>query len=144
MSFWLGWIGLWSQKQLAMQLRAVHFLRILQWWGKTAKGPILLALPQDSMWSPKQNNNFFRRQSDSSLLVGHIIDPRPGLRTLSINPFVPCITHWYTIHNHYSKLFPSTTCRKMDDLLRDAIANLQTCFPGSENTGSNCYCEVLV
>jgi hypothetical protein len=23
---------------------AVHFLRILQWWGKTAKGPIFLAL----------------------------------------------------------------------------------------------------
>jgi hypothetical protein len=22
----------------------VHFLRILQWWGKTAKGPIFLAL----------------------------------------------------------------------------------------------------
>ena len=24
---------------------AVHVLRILQWWGKTAKGPIFLALP---------------------------------------------------------------------------------------------------
>ena len=48
---------------------------------------------------------FFRRQSDSSLIVGRIIDPRPGLRALS-----------------------------MDDLLRDAIANLQTTFSGSENT----------
>jgi hypothetical protein len=27
----------------------------------------------------------------------------------------------------------STTCRKMNDLLRDAIVNLQTCFSGSEN-----------
>jgi hypothetical protein len=25
---------------------AVHFLRILQWWGKIAHGPIFLALPQ--------------------------------------------------------------------------------------------------
>jgi hypothetical protein len=35
------------------QLSTVHFLRILQWWGKTAKGPIFLALPQHSMRSPK-------------------------------------------------------------------------------------------
>jgi hypothetical protein len=35
-------------------LIAVHFLRILQWWGKTAKGPIFLALPPAySMRSPK-------------------------------------------------------------------------------------------
>ena len=31
----------------------VHFLRILQWWGKTAKGPIFRALPQHSMRSQK-------------------------------------------------------------------------------------------
>ena len=31
----------------------VHFLRILQWWGKTAKGLIFLALPQHSVRSPK-------------------------------------------------------------------------------------------
>ena len=28
-----------------IKILAVHFLRILQWWGKTAKGPIFLALP---------------------------------------------------------------------------------------------------
>jgi hypothetical protein len=28
-----------------LQSNTVHFLRILQWWGKTAKGPIFLALP---------------------------------------------------------------------------------------------------
>ena len=37
----------------AIQKKAVHFLRIPQWWGKTAKGPIFLALPQNSMRSPK-------------------------------------------------------------------------------------------
>ena len=76
------------------------FLGILQWWGKTAKGPIFLALPhpQNSMRSSKQNNNF------SSLIVGCIIDPRPGLSTLSIDPFVSCVTHWCTIYNHYSTL----------------------------------------
>jgi hypothetical protein len=28
-----------------LETTPVHFLRILQWWGKTAKGPIFLALP---------------------------------------------------------------------------------------------------
>jgi hypothetical protein len=54
--------------------------------------------PQNSMRSLKQNNNF------SSLIVGCIIDPRPGLSTLSIDPFVSCVTHWCTIYNHYSTL----------------------------------------
>jgi hypothetical protein len=64
---------------------------------------------------------FFRRQSDSSLNVGRIIDPRPGLRALSMDPFVPCVTYW-------------TGAPYMNDLLRNAIVNLQTCFSGSENT----------
>jgi hypothetical protein len=41
---------------------------------------------------------FFRRQSDSSLIVGRIIDPRPGLCALLMDPFVPCVTHWCTIY----------------------------------------------
>jgi hypothetical protein len=33
------------QSLVALLLQiSVHFLRILQWWGKTAKGPIFLAL----------------------------------------------------------------------------------------------------
>ena len=99
------------------------------------------------MWSPKQNNNFFRRQFTVGLLIVSRThhDPRPGLRTLSINPFLLCITHWYTIHNHYSTLFSSTTCGKMADLLRVAIANLQTCFSGSENTQTVIarYCKTI-
>ena len=43
----------------------------------------------------KRRKFFFRRQSDSSLKVGRIIDPRPGLRALLIDPFV---THQYTIY----------------------------------------------
>jgi hypothetical protein len=38
---------------------------------------------------------FFRRQSVSSLIVGRINDPRPGLRALSMDLFV---THWCTIY----------------------------------------------
>jgi hypothetical protein len=41
---------------------------------------------------------FSRRQSGSSFIIGRIIDPRPGLRTLSIDPFVPCVIHWFTIY----------------------------------------------
>ena len=41
---------------------------------------------------------FSRRQSDSSLIVGRIIDPRPGLCALSMDPFVPRVTHWCTIY----------------------------------------------
>jgi hypothetical protein len=48
---WLNYITLES---IDTYCQAVHFVRILQWWGKTAKGPIFLALsPQDSMRSPK-------------------------------------------------------------------------------------------
>ena len=43
-------------------------------------------------------NFFFGKQSDSSLIVGRIIDPPPGLHALSMDPFVPCVTHWYTIY----------------------------------------------
>ena len=45
--------------------------------------------PQDTMRSLKQNNHF------SSLIVGCIIDLRPGLSTLSNDPFVPsgCSIH---------------------------------------------------
>jgi hypothetical protein len=82
---------------------------------------------------------FFGRQLDSSLIFGRIIYPRPGLRALSIDPFVPCLIHWYTIylslHIHIVLLRPQEErCRTKDDLLRDAIANLQSCFSGSENT----------
>jgi hypothetical protein len=75
---------------------------------------------------------FFRRQSDSSLIVGRIIDyiastpPRVIDGSLR-NPLV----HHISITPRCSS---STTCRKMNDLLRDAIVNLQTCFSGSENT----------
>ena len=72
-----------------------------------------------------KTTTIFRRQSDSSLIVGRIIDPRPCLRALSIDPFVPFVTHWYTIYNHYFTLFFfDHMYRKMDNLLRDAIANL--------------------
>jgi hypothetical protein len=37
------------------------------------------------------------RKSDSSLIVGCIVDPRPVLRELSIDPFESCVTHWFTI-----------------------------------------------
>jgi hypothetical protein len=36
-------------ERIKPEIRPVHFLRILQWWGKTTKGPIFLALPQHSM-----------------------------------------------------------------------------------------------
>jgi hypothetical protein len=76
---------------------------------------------------------FFRRHPDSSLIVGRIIDQRAGLHALSMDPFVPCVTHWNTI-SITPRFSSSTTCRKMNDLLRDAIATLQTCFSGSDNT----------
>jgi hypothetical protein len=41
----------------------------------------------------RRSKFFSRRQSDSSLIVGRIIDPRPGLRALLIDPFVSCVTH---------------------------------------------------
>ena len=41
---------------------------------------------------------FFRRQSDSSLIVGRIIDSRPGVCALSMDLFMPCVTHWCTIY----------------------------------------------
>jgi hypothetical protein len=42
---------------------------------------------------------FFRRQSDSSLIVGRIIDPRPGHRALSMDPFVTyCCTIYPSLH----------------------------------------------
>jgi hypothetical protein len=35
----------WKFSWVEMDLISMHFLRILQWWGKTAKGTILVALP---------------------------------------------------------------------------------------------------
>ena len=84
--------------------------------------------------SSRRRNFFPRRQSDSSLIVGHIIDSRPGLRALSMDPFVTLrnpLVHHISITSRCSS---STTCREVNDLLRDAIANLITCFSGSENT----------
>jgi hypothetical protein len=52
--------------------------------------------PNSEAW--RRRKFFVRRQSDSSLIVGCIIDPRPGLRALSMDPFVPCVTHWCTIY----------------------------------------------
>jgi hypothetical protein len=113
----------------------VHFLRILQWWGKTTKGPISLPSPPPRIvcdrWS--KTTTFFRRQSDSSLIVGCIIDPRPDLRALSIDPFVPCVTHWYTIYNHYSTLFFFNHVQK-DGRFASRCHSKSTCFSGSKNT----------
>jgi hypothetical protein len=74
---------------------------------------------------------FFRRQSDSSLIVGRIVDPRPGLHALSMNPFV---AHWCTIYPslHVVPLPPRverwTICFAICH-----STDLQTCFSGSEN-----------
>jgi hypothetical protein len=76
---------------------------------------------------------FSRRQSDSSLIVGRIIDPRPGLYALPMDLVIPCVTHWCT-WSITPRCSSSITCRKMNDLLCDAIVNPQTCFSGSENT----------
>ena len=78
---------------------------------------------------------FFRRQSDPSLIVGRIIDPRPGVCALLMDPFVPCVTHWCTIYpSFHVVLRPRQKDERLNDMLRDAIVNLQTCFSGSENT----------
>jgi hypothetical protein len=51
-----------------------------------------------------------------------------------MDPFVTLrnpLVHHISITSRCSS---STTCREVNDLLRDAIANLITCFSGSENT----------
>ena len=47
---------------------------------------------------------FFRRQSDSSLIVGRIIHPRSGLRAVSMDSFVSCEPTGAP-YIHHSKLF---------------------------------------
>jgi hypothetical protein len=34
----------------------------------------------------------------ASLIAERITDRRPGLLALPIDPFVPCVTYWYTIY----------------------------------------------
>jgi hypothetical protein len=34
-----------DRSEIGVNVAAVHFLRIFQWWGKTAKRPIFVALP---------------------------------------------------------------------------------------------------
>jgi hypothetical protein len=46
----------------ASVISAVHFLRIFQWWGKTAKRPIFVAPPQDSMRSAKMWAEYRRHE----------------------------------------------------------------------------------
>jgi hypothetical protein len=53
---------------------------------------------------------FFGRQSDSSLIFGRIIDPRPGLRALSIDPFVPCMRNPLI---HYLSIIPHPYCSSL-------------------------------
>ena len=88
---------------------------------------------------------FFGRQSDSSLIFGRIIDPRPGLRALSIDPFVPCVIHWYTIylslHIHIVLLRPheercrKTICFAMPQQIYKVVSLVPKIL-------KNCYCEL--
>jgi hypothetical protein len=89
-------------------------------------------------WQCWRRKFFFRRQSESSLIVGRIIDPRPGLRALLMDPFV---THWCTIYPslHVVLLRPRverwTICFAMPKQIY-----LQTCF-SCPKILKNCYCE---
>ena len=84
---------------------------------------------------------FFRRQSDSSWIVGCIIYPRPGLRALSIDPFVPCVIHWYTIYPPFHAV-----------LFRPRVEGCSICFAMPQQIYKlvflapkilrNCYCEL--
>jgi hypothetical protein len=58
----------------------VHFLRILQWWSKTAKGPIFLALPQHSMRSPKVWAEYHRHKLARWVEAGRMYPPRKCLK----------------------------------------------------------------
>jgi hypothetical protein len=90
-------------------------------------------------WQWRHCKFFIRRQSVSSLIVGRIIDPRPGLRALSMDPFVPCVTHWFTIYpSLISTLFFFDHVQKDEQF---AIVNYKLVFLVPKIL-KNCYCEL--